>query len=88
MELFCTQKRRLSELKPAHGTAVYCMDSKELFVCVENEFVLLSEFFRRWPDGPVAPWPSGVPGEESLLMKASPEYLEKARAIHRRNRNG
>ena len=83
-DLHCVKKRRLPEVKHNHGDAVYVHDTKELFVSVGGELVLLTEFFRRWPNGPVAPWSEAV---NTAFLKRYPKIAEAITAIHRRNHN-
>jgi hypothetical protein len=82
--LHSVKKARLPKLKHAHGDAVYVHDTKELFVSVGGELVLLTEFFRRWPDGPTAPWSEAV---NTDFLKRHPKVAEAITAIHRRNNN-
>jgi hypothetical protein len=80
--LHSVKKSRLPELKHRHGDAVYTTDTKEIFVSVGGELVLLASFFRRWPDGPVAPWDADV---NTDFLKRHPKVAEAITAIHRRN---
>jgi hypothetical protein len=82
--LHSVKKRRLQGLRHNHGDAVYTTDTKEIFVSVNGDLVLLAEFFRRWPDGPVAPWNA----EPTDFMKRNPRVAEAIAAIHRRNHRG
>ncbi len=83
--LHSVKKVRLPQLKHKHGDAVWCCDTKELFVSVGGELVLLTEFFRRWPDGPTAPWSEAV---NTDFLKRNPRIAEALEKIHRRNYRG
>jgi hypothetical protein len=83
--LFSVKRRRLPEVKHAHGDAVYTTDTREIFVSVGGELVLLTEFFRRWPDGPVALWSADV---NTDFLKRHPKIAEAIAALHRRNHRG
>jgi hypothetical protein len=75
--LHSVKKARLQQLKHAHGDAVYTTDTKEIFVSVNGDLVLLAEFFRRWPEGPMRPGPAS----DTPYMEKNPRYKQAYEAI-------